>query len=133
MEGCWFAPWRSVGAWCQVAESLSPPLSVLCHYVALTDCIRSAYVGGQLPITRNILSCFFSERRLLVIICCKLKSDNEPINIMKRIRVDTPIPIALHITSEPVPLFYNVSALGHHQVITMNTVEATQEQYIRRV
>ena len=52
---------------------------------------------------------------------------------VKRIRVDTPIPIALHITSEPVPLFYNVSALGHHQVITMNTVEATQEQYIRRV
>ena len=52
---------------------------------------------------------------------------------VKRIRVDTPIPIALHITSEPVPIFYNVSALGHHQVITMNSVEATQEQYIRRV
>ena len=33
---------------------------VLCHFVALTDCIRSGYVGGQLVITRNILSSFFT-------------------------------------------------------------------------
>ena len=32
---------------CQVAESLSTPLSVLCHFVALADCIRSGYAGGQ--------------------------------------------------------------------------------------
>ena len=31
-------------------------LSVLCHFVALADCIRSGYVGGILVITRNILS-----------------------------------------------------------------------------
>ena len=30
--------------------------SVLCHFVALADCIRSGYVGGQFVITRNILS-----------------------------------------------------------------------------
>ena len=36
-------------------------LSVLCHFVALADCIRSGYVGGQLVITRNILSFFFSQ------------------------------------------------------------------------
>ena len=29
-------------------------LSVLCHFVALADCIRSGYIGGQLVITRNI-------------------------------------------------------------------------------
>ena len=34
-------------------------LSVLCHFVALTDCIRSGYVGGQFVITRNILSFSF--------------------------------------------------------------------------
>ena len=34
-------------------------LSVLCHFVALADCIRSGYVGGQLVITRNILSFSF--------------------------------------------------------------------------
>ena len=34
-------------------------LSVLCHFVALPDCIRSGYVGGQLVITLNILSSFF--------------------------------------------------------------------------
>ena len=28
-------------------------LSVLCHIVALADCIRSGYVGGQLVITRK--------------------------------------------------------------------------------
>ena len=33
-------------------------LSVLCHFVALADCIRSGYVGGQFVITRNILSFF---------------------------------------------------------------------------
>ena len=31
-------------------------LSVLCHFVALADCIRSGYVSGQLVITHNILS-----------------------------------------------------------------------------
>ena len=33
-------------------------LSVLCHFAALADCIRYGYlyVGGQLVITRNILS-----------------------------------------------------------------------------
>ena len=30
------------------------------HFVALSDCIRSGYVGGQLVITRNILSFFLS-------------------------------------------------------------------------
>ena len=34
-------------------------LSVLCHFVALADCIRSGYVGGQFGgqfvITRNII------------------------------------------------------------------------------
>ena len=34
-------------------------LSVLCHFVALADCIRSGYVGGQFAITRNILSFSF--------------------------------------------------------------------------
>ena len=34
-------------------------LSVLCHFVALADCIRSGYVGGQFVITRNILSFSF--------------------------------------------------------------------------
>ena len=34
-------------------------LSVLCHFVALADCIQSGYVGGQLVITRNILSFSF--------------------------------------------------------------------------
>ena len=34
-------------------------LSVLCHFVALAGCIRSGYVGGQLVITRNIMSFFF--------------------------------------------------------------------------
>ena len=34
-------------------------LSVLCHFVALADCIRSGYVGGQLVNTRNILSFSF--------------------------------------------------------------------------
>ena len=34
-------------------------LSVLCHFVALADCIRSGYVGGQLVITRNIMSFSF--------------------------------------------------------------------------
>ena len=34
-------------------------LSVLCHFVALADCIRYGYVGGQFVITRNILSFFF--------------------------------------------------------------------------
>ena len=29
-------------------------LSVLCHFFALADCIRSGYIGGQLVITRNI-------------------------------------------------------------------------------
>ena len=33
-------------------------LSGLCHFVALADCIRSGYVGGQFVITRNILSFF---------------------------------------------------------------------------
>ena len=46
---------------CQVAECLSTPLSVLCHFVALADCIRSGYVGGQLVITRNISSSFFTS------------------------------------------------------------------------
>ena len=45
---------------CQVAQCLSTPLSVLCHFVALADCIRSGYVGGQLVITRNILSSYFT-------------------------------------------------------------------------
>ena len=36
-------------------------LSGLCHFVALADCIRSGYVGGQLVIIRNILSFFFSQ------------------------------------------------------------------------
>ena len=31
-------------------------LSVLCHFVAPADCIRSVNVGGQLVITRNMLS-----------------------------------------------------------------------------
>ena len=34
-------------------------LSVLCYFVALADCIRSGYVGGQLVITRNIFSFSF--------------------------------------------------------------------------
>ena len=34
-------------------------LSVLCHFVALYDCIRSGSVGGQLVITGSILSSFF--------------------------------------------------------------------------
>ena len=39
-------------------------LSVLCHFVALADCIRSGYVGGQLVITRNILSFFLSQKQM---------------------------------------------------------------------
>ena len=39
---------------------------------------------------------------------------------------------AHHIRTSSV-IFYNISALGHRQVITMNTLEATQEQHIRRV
>ena len=35
-------------------------LSVLCHFVALADCTQSGYVGGQLVITRNMLSFSFS-------------------------------------------------------------------------
>ena len=31
LEGCWFAPWRSVGARCQVAECLSTP----CQFCAI--------------------------------------------------------------------------------------------------
>ena len=31
----------------------------MCHFVALADCIRSGYVGGQFVITRNILSFTF--------------------------------------------------------------------------
>ena len=34
-------------------------LSILCHFVALADCIRFGYVGGQLVITRNISSFSF--------------------------------------------------------------------------
>ena len=33
-------------------------LSVLCHFVALADCIRSGYVGEQLVVTRNIFFLF---------------------------------------------------------------------------
>ena len=35
--------------------------SVLCNFVALAHCIRSGYVGGQLVVTRNILSFFFLQ------------------------------------------------------------------------
>ena len=42
-------------------------LSVLCHFVALAGCIRPGYVGGQLVITRNILS-FFSQSLLLLLL-----------------------------------------------------------------
>ena len=44
---------------CRVAECLSTPVSVSWHFVALADCIRSSYVGGQFVITRNMLSFFF--------------------------------------------------------------------------
>ena len=56
LEGCW----RNIGARCQVAEFLNTPLSVLFHFVALADCIRSDYFGGQLLLflTRNILLSF---------------------------------------------------------------------------
>ena len=43
-------------------------LSVLCHFVVLADCIRSRYFGGQLVITRNILSFFFSQIRIATFI-----------------------------------------------------------------
>ena len=47
-------------------------LSVLCHFVTLADCIRSGYVGGQLVITRHILSIFFffTMIYLCVDMCC---------------------------------------------------------------
>ena len=38
-------------------------LSVLCQFVALADCIRSGYVGGQFVITRNILSFSFLHHK----------------------------------------------------------------------
>ena len=42
-------------------------LSVLCHFVALADCIRSSYVGGQFVITRNILSFSFLHHNYNII------------------------------------------------------------------
>ena len=44
--------------------------SVSVHFVALADGIRSGYVGGQLVITRNILSFFFHHDQLQ----CRQKS-----------------------------------------------------------
>ena len=41
------------------SPNVSLLLSVLCHFVALADCIRSGYVGGQFVITRNTLSFSF--------------------------------------------------------------------------
>ena len=47
--------------WCVVrSPNVSDSLSVLCHFVALADCIRSGYVGGQLVITRNMSFSFFT-------------------------------------------------------------------------
>ena len=40
-------------------------LSVLCRFVAIADCIRSGYVGGQFVITRNILSFFFLHQNYI--------------------------------------------------------------------
>ena len=42
-------------------------LSVLCHFVALADCIRSGYVGGQLVITRNIFLSSFPCSVIIII------------------------------------------------------------------
>ena len=44
-------------------------LSVSCHFVALADFIRSGYVGGQLVMTRNILSFFFSQLSNYAALC----------------------------------------------------------------
>ena len=43
-------------------------LSVLCHFVAPADCIRSGYVGGQFGITRNILSFSFLHHSINLIL-----------------------------------------------------------------
>ena len=37
----------------------------LYHFVALADCIRSGYVGGQFVITRNILSFSFPHHKII--------------------------------------------------------------------
>ena len=44
LEGCWFAPWRSVGTRCQVHECLSTPgqfCAVLSHSLTVYDLVTS--------------------------------------------------------------------------------------------
>ena len=43
-------------------------LSVLCHFVALAERIRSGYIGGQLVITHNISSFSFSTGIFILIV-----------------------------------------------------------------
>ena len=74
-------------------------LSVLCHCVALADCIRPGYVGGQFVITRNILSFSFLHNNNNNIVAQILKDASRGFIILESFAGNLPtLRRALHFT-----------------------------------